>query len=121
MGTNVFDDSDASADLAELALAAFDQVVAKTTGFCSRPGQRQMAERIANALCCITLGDHPNPDKAIAVIQAGTGVGKSAAYLSTTVAMALARKTRVVVSTATVALQEPVSYTHLTLPTIYSV
>ena len=106
MGTNVFDDSDTSADLAELALAAFDQVVAKTTGFCSRPGQRQMAERIANALCGITLGDHPNPDKAIAVIQAGTGVGKSAAYLSTTVAMALARKTRVVVSTATVALQE---------------
>jgi len=65
-----------------------------------------MAERIATALHEVSLGEHADPDRAIAVIQAGTGVGKSAAYLSTTVAMALARKTRVVVSTATVALQE---------------
>jgi len=93
-------------DLAALSLAAFDQMVSATAGFRSRTGQREMAERIATALHDISLGDQPNPDKAIAVIQAGTGVGKSAAYLSTTVAMALARKTRVVVSTATVALQE---------------
>jgi ATP-dependent DNA helicase DinG len=93
-------------DLAALALTAFDQVVSSTSGFRSRPGQRQMAERIANTLHNITLGDHPNPERAVTVIQAGTGVGKSAAYLSTTVAMALARKTRVLVSTATVALQE---------------
>ena len=92
--------------LADLSLAAFDQMVAATPGFRSRPGQRDMAERIAQALHGISLGDQPHPDKAIAVIQAGTGVGKSAAYLATTVAMALARKTRVVVSTATVALQE---------------
>jgi len=39
-------------------------------------------------------------------IQAGTGVGKSAAYASTAIAMALERKTRVIISTATVALQE---------------
>lgn len=93
-------------DLATLSLAAFDQVVDATTGFRSRPGQREMAQRIAGALSGITLGEHPNPTKGITVIQAGTGVGKSAAYLSTTVAMALARKTRVVISTATVALQE---------------
>jgi ATP-dependent DNA helicase DinG len=95
-----------AAELATLSLAAFDQVVDATAGFRSRPGQRDMAERIASSLSDITLGEHPNPDKAITVIQAGTGVGKSAAYLSTTVAMALARKTRVVISTATVALQE---------------
>jgi ATP-dependent DNA helicase DinG len=65
-----------------------------------------MAQRIADSLSDVTLGEHPKPDKAITVIQAGTGVGKSAAYLSTTVALALARKTRVVISTATVALQE---------------
>jgi ATP-dependent DNA helicase DinG len=93
-------------DLADISLAAFDQMVAATSGFRSRPGQREMAERIASALQGVSLGDHSNPEKAIAVIQAGTGVGKSAAYLSTTVAMALQRKTRVVVSTATVALQE---------------
>ncbi|MDD5029222.1 MAG: ATP-dependent DNA helicase DinG [Rhodoferax sp.] len=98
--------SDADADLAALSLAAFDQVVAATPGFRPRVGQRAMAERIASALHDVTLGDSVEPDAAIAVIQAGTGVGKSAAYLSTTVALALARNTRVVVSTATVALQE---------------
>lgn len=93
-------------DLAAQALAAFDQVVAATPGFRSRPGQRAMAECIAQKLHDVTLGDSVEPDCAIAVIQAGTGVGKSAAYLATTVALALARKTRVVVSTATVALQD---------------
>ncbi len=93
-------------NLAALSLSAFDQMVAATTGFRPRAGQRDMAQRIALALHGVSLGDHDHPDTAIAVIQAGTGVGKSAAYLSTTVAMALQRKTRVVVSTATVALQE---------------
>ena len=66
-------------ELTSVALSAFDQVVSSTTGFRSRPGQREMAERIAMALADVTLGDHANPDKAIAVVQAGTGVGKSAA------------------------------------------
>lgn len=92
--------------MADVALGAFDQVVAATPGFRARVGQRDMAQRIASALEGVTLGEHDEPQSAVAVIQAGTGVGKSAAYLSTTVAMALARKTRVVVSTATVALQE---------------
>jgi len=95
-----------SEDLKTLSLAAFDQVVKATSGFRSRPGQREMAQRIASNLAGVTLGEHPNPGKAITVIQAGTGVGKSAAYLSTTVALALSLKTRVVISTATVALQE---------------
>jgi len=88
------------------ALAAFDQMLAATPGFRPRPGQRDMAQRIATTLQSVSLGDQPEPQRAIAVIQAGTGVGKSAAYLSTLVTMALERKTRVVVSTATVALQE---------------
>ena len=65
-----------------------------------------MAECIAATLARADLGDQANPTKAIAVIQAGTGVGKSAAYASTAIAMALERKTRVLISTATVALQE---------------
>lgn len=87
-------------------MAAFDQLVAATPGFRARSGQREMAQRIASTLHDVSLGDQDNPQSAVAVIQAGTGVGKSAAYLSTTVALALAQKTRVVVSTATVALQE---------------
>ena len=89
-----------------MSLAAFDQVVSATSGFRSRPGQREMAQRIAGALAPVTLGEQSLPVKAITVVQAGTGVGKSAAYLSTTVTLALALKTRVVISTATVALQE---------------
>ena len=95
-----------SADLAGLSLAAFDQMMAATPGFQARAGQRAMAQRIASALAAATLGGDPEPVRAITVIQAGTGVGKSAAYLSTTVAQAISRKTRVLISTATVALQE---------------
>jgi ATP-dependent DNA helicase DinG len=95
-----------SADLAGLSLAAFDQMMAATPGFRARSGQRAMAQRIASALAGATLGGDPEPVRAITVIQAGTGVGKSVAYLSTTVAQALSRKTRVLISTATVALQE---------------
>ncbi|WP_237219143.1 ATP-dependent DNA helicase DinG [Rhodoferax aquaticus] len=92
--------------LAQHALAAFEDVVGATAGFRSRPGQHDMAHRIAQTLSRADLGEHPSPQKAIAVIQAGTGVGKSAAYASTAIAMALQRKTRVLISTATVALQE---------------
>ncbi len=93
-------------DLAADSLAAFDQLMVATPGFQARPGQRAMAQRIASALAGATLGADPEPGRAITVIQGGTGVGKSAAYLSTTVSQALARKTRVLISTATVALQE---------------
>jgi ATP-dependent DNA helicase DinG len=96
----------AAAALAAQSLAAFDAVVNSTTGFRARPGQHAMAECVANTLARADLGEHPTPTKAIAVIQAGTGVGKSAAYASTAIALALERKTRVLISTATVALQE---------------
>lgn len=95
-----------SQELAAHALAAFDHIVAATPGFRSRTGQRDMAQAIATTLADVDLGAHDDPNRAIAVIQAGTGVGKSAAYASTLVAMAQARKTRLLISTATVALQE---------------
>ncbi len=96
----------ASTSLAAHALEAFERVVGATPGFRARPGQHDMAQSIASTLSQADLGEHPNPTKAITVIQAGTGVGKSAAYASTAIAMALERKTRVLISTATVALQE---------------
>ncbi|APW44855.1 ATP-dependent DNA helicase DinG [Rhodoferax saidenbachensis] len=92
--------------MAALSLAAFEKVVHGTDGFRPRPGQHAMAQCIADTLAQADLGEHATPTKAIAVIQAGTGVGKSAAYASTAIAMALERKTRVLISTATVALQE---------------
>jgi ATP-dependent DNA helicase DinG len=92
--------------LANHALGAFERVVGATAGFRTRAGQHDMAQCIATTLAAADLGEHASPTKAIAVIQAGTGVGKSAAYASTAIAMALQRKTRVLISTATVALQE---------------
>ena len=96
----------ASAALAQHAMRAFDTMVQRSAAFTPRAGQQAMAQRIADTLSRADLGECENPTQAIAVVQAGTGVGKSAAYASTAVALALARKTRVIVSTATVALQE---------------
>ena len=78
-------------------------------GFRSRPGQRLMAEKVAETFAAAQLGkleEDEEPQRSIAVIQAGTGVGKSLAYALPAIAMALERGTRVLISTATVALQE---------------
>ena len=70
-----------------------------------------MAQQVADTFSTATLGkvdeeEGDDPVRSIAVIQAGTGVGKSLAYCAPAIAMALARNTRVLISTATVALQE---------------
>lgn len=94
---------------APLGLECFDTVVQSTPGFRGRAGQRSMAEAVARTLAQASLGKMPDgelPTRSIAVIQAGTGVGKSLAYCAPAIAIALARGTRVVISTATVALQE---------------
>ena len=97
-----------------LALAAFDHVVSRLDGFRPRAGQREMAAHIAETLSGVDWParpekgeDTPPPGpRAIAVVQAGTGVGKSAAYAATVIPLALAQGKRVMISTATVALQE---------------
>ena len=89
------------------ALESFDAVVNATEGFRSRPGQRLMAEQVARTFSRATLGKvdeesgEDAPTRSIAVIQAGTGVGKSLAYCAPASALALARGTRVLISTAT--------------------
>jgi ATP-dependent DNA helicase DinG len=94
-------------ELAAAGLAAFDSVVTGADGFRARPGQREMAQAVARAFAAATLGETQEvPDRAIAVVQAGTGVGKSAAYNAVGIAIAKMRKTRLVISTASVALQE---------------
>lgn len=101
-----------STEWAQAALQSFDAVVQATEGFRSRPGQRLMAEQVAHTFSSATLGKvdeesgEAAPTRSIAVIQAGTGVGKSLAYCAPAIALALARGTRVLISTATVALQE---------------
>ena len=102
-------------EMAREALEVFDAVVA-ASGLRQRPGQRLMAEQVALTFSEADLGKPPEdedgpiealePQRSIAVIQAGTGVGKSMAYSVPAIALALARNTRVLISTATVALQE---------------
>lgn len=104
--------TDAARDHEALALTAFDRLVAADPAFRPRPGQRAMAAHIARTLAPINWPQEgetetpPGGPRAVAVVQAGTGVGKSAAYLATVVALGLAHGRRVVVSTATIALQE---------------
>ena len=101
-----------SQEWSEKALQAFDAVVRAGTGLRERGGQRSMAQRVAHTFSMAQLGKAQSadagdaPTRCIAVIQAGTGVGKSLAYCAPAIAIALARGTRVVISTATVALQE---------------
>ncbi len=98
-----------ASEWARNAVSAFDRMVNTDGGYRSRPGQRLMAEKVAETFAAAQLGkveDDEVPQRAIAVIQAGTGVGKSLAYAVPAIAMALERGTRVLISTATVALQE---------------
>ena len=76
--------------IAELLALAVDAL-----GGAQRPGQVQMAEAVDRAFA---TGEH-------LAVQAGTGTGKSLAYLVPAIARALSDDTPVVVSTATIALQ----------------
>lgn len=69
-------------------------------GFRARRGQRQMIADIARGL---------TEDDRLCVVEAGTGTGKTAAYCLAAIPIAKARDKRVVISTATVALQEQVA------------
>ena len=105
---------------ADAALQQFDAIVQATAGFRPRPGQQQMATLVAQTFERAQLGKvaegESAPQRALAVIQAGTGVGKSLAYCVPAIHVALARGTRVLISTATVALQEQL--VHKDLPTL---
>jgi ATP-dependent DNA helicase DinG len=72
------------------------ELARRMPGYEHRPQQMQMMALVANAF---------NQDR-IAVAEAGTGTGKSFAYLAPAIAWAQANKKRVVVSTNTINLQE---------------
>ena len=76
-----------------------------------RWGQRQMIAEIANTLARIPAEGELGAKRsealpAVCVIEAGTGTGKTIAYAVATIPMALALNKRLVVATATIALQE---------------
>lgn len=102
-------------------------------GLHPRFGQKLMIAEIARTLGNVSVGDASDEasDKPvskadaatqadipshIAVIEAGTGTGKTVAYLLSTIPIAKARKKKLVIATATVALQEQV--VHKDLPEV---
>src|SRR5262245_5186898 len=73
-------------------------------GLKARNGQRTMIARIANALA--RAADPARELSPICAVEAGTGTGKTIAYAVAAVPMARALGKQLVISTATVALQE---------------
>jgi ATP-dependent DNA helicase DinG len=85
----------------------YGAVAAVWPGFIARPGQYQMMQAcLLTFLSAKALGDEERPGNNLAQLEAGTGTGKTVAYcLAAIVASELLKKT-VIISTATVALQE---------------
>ncbi|HWQ90662.1 MAG TPA: ATP-dependent DNA helicase, partial [Clostridia bacterium] len=71
-------------------------VLSRSSNFEFRPQQQQMAVAVARAL---ESGDH-------LAVEAGTGVGKSLAYLVPAILYAVAQRKKAVISTHTINLQE---------------
>ncbi|MEH6580960.1 MAG: ATP-dependent DNA helicase DinG [Halioglobus sp.] len=72
-----------------------------------RWGQRQMIAEIANTLSRIpSPGEPAAREPAVCVIEAGTGTGKTIAYAVSCIPLAQALGKRLIVATATIALQE---------------
>ncbi|MBV2128126.1 ATP-dependent DNA helicase DinG [Arsukibacterium indicum] len=80
---------------------AQQQLKAALPNYHNRPGQNKLIAEMAN----IVAGQYHRHDR-IGLIEAGTGTGKSLAYLLATLPVALARQKTLVIATATVALQE---------------
>ncbi|WP_341503568.1 ATP-dependent DNA helicase DinG [Gallaecimonas sp. GXIMD4217] len=81
--------------------AAHKQVSQALPGYKPRPGQTQLIAEIAKTLA----GEYHRQER-ILVAEAGTGVGKSLAYLLSALPLAKGHGRKLVVATATVALQE---------------
>lgn len=79
-------------------------------GLRPRYGQRLMIAHIARTLAGIRHDDagHRKGGKPLAVVEAGTGTGKTLAYILAALPIARARGKTLVIATATVALQEQI-------------
>jgi len=89
-------------EFAERVRAFFSEKgpLSKAKNFEFRPEQQEMAARVAQAL----------EEEQHLVVEAGTGVGKSLAYLVPSVLFALERHKKAIVSTHTINLQEQLLY-----------
>ena len=91
-------DSNSADELAESMRSFFgsDGALSASRDFEYRPQQQEMAVAVSTALC----------QSAPLVVEAGTGVGKSLAYLAPAVSFAVQNNRKAVISTHTINLQE---------------
>lgn len=84
-------------------------------GLGPRHGQKLMIAAIARTLGAIELDEEEcrSSEGHVCVVEAGTGTGKTVAYLLATIPSAQALGKKVVISTATVALQEQIVFKDL--------
>ncbi|MFZ6045480.1 ATP-dependent DNA helicase DinG [Pseudomonas sp. CR3202] len=84
-------------------------------GLKARYGQRLMIAEVAKALGAIPTDDegHREGEPAVVAVEAGTGTGKTVAYSLATIPAAKAAGKRLVIATATVALQEQIVHKDL--------
>ncbi|RKL13851.1 hypothetical protein BFJ72_g15396, partial [Fusarium proliferatum] len=84
-----------------------DAIRERSPGFRARRPQLQMIAAVAHALARVDASDAERSDGAhLAVIEAGTGTGKTVAYLLPALVLAHLRGRKLVVSSSTVTLQE---------------
>ena len=86
--------------------ALYDTLIATVPGATPRDGQREMLLAIGDALADAAF--EPDAPARVCVVEAGTGVGKTRAYLAAAITLARRAGVKVVISTSTVALQEQV-------------
>ena len=80
---------------------SYQNLQAQLDNFVPRRAQNYLVADIAKTLC----GEYHKTNRML-VAEAGTGIGKSLAYLMGTIPVAVLNNRKVVISTATVALQE---------------
>ena len=87
----------------------YSQLV-KALDFTPRLVQRQMIAAITNHLLAIKMDDHGQRccDNPVCAVEAGTGTGKTLAYISACLPIAQALNKQMVIATATITLQEQI-------------
>jgi len=84
---------------------AYSRVV-KGKKFVPRQGQRQMIAEIAKSLGALFETYSSEEVNPVCVVEAGTGIGKTLAYMCAAIPIGLETNKKVIISTATIALQE---------------
>ncbi|MCL1123913.1 ATP-dependent DNA helicase DinG [Shewanella surugensis] len=90
-----------SADVKTQIRTIYKGIADSLPHFCPRKEQNYIVAEISK-----TLAGEYDKHRRIIVVEAGTGIGKSLAYLLGAIPLALASKKKVCIATATVALQE---------------